>query len=62
MEVLLETMFPAADLHTLQVTATNFKSSPACSVFSRSLATAFNSGNSLAIRANVLFVERISRN
>jgi hypothetical protein len=35
-----------AILHTLQITAANTKSSPACSVNSRSLATASNSGDS----------------
>jgi hypothetical protein len=52
-----------ADLHTLQITAANTKSSTDCSVFnSRSLATASNSGDFLASRADVATVRRISRN
>jgi hypothetical protein len=44
-----------ANLHTLQITAANTKSSPACNVFtSRSPATAYNSGDSSASCAHRL--------
>jgi hypothetical protein len=52
-----------ADLHTLQITDASTKSSPARSVFnSRFLVTDVNSKDSSASRAQVLSVQRISRN
>jgi hypothetical protein len=52
-----------ADLHALQITATNTKHSPARSAFSsRFLVTDVNSGDSSASRAQVLPVRRISHN
>jgi hypothetical protein len=51
------------DLHTLQITDANTKSSPAVSVFnSRSLATDVNSEDSSASRAQVLYARRVSCN
>jgi hypothetical protein len=52
-----------ASFHTLQITATNIKSSPAFGVFnSRSLANASNSGDSSDSRTQVLPVQWISHN
>jgi hypothetical protein len=52
-----------ANLHTLQFTDANTKSSPACTVFnSRFLVTDVNSWDSSFSRAQVLLVQRISRN
>jgi hypothetical protein len=52
-----------SNLHTLQITAAFAKLFPACFVFnSHSLATASNIGDSLASRAHVVTVRRISYN
>jgi hypothetical protein len=52
-----------ANLHTLQITVANTKSSPTYSAFNnRSLAVASNTGNFSASRAQVLSAPRISRN
>jgi hypothetical protein len=49
-----------ANLHTLQNTVANTKSSPTCSVFnSRSLATASNNGDSSASRSQILLSQRL---
>jgi hypothetical protein len=52
-----------ADLHTLQITAANTKSSPARSAFnSRFVVMDVKSGDSSTSRAQALPVQRISRN
>jgi hypothetical protein len=52
-----------ADIHTLQITTACVKPFPSFCVFnSHSLATASNSGDSSASRAQVATVRRISRN
>jgi hypothetical protein len=54
---------PTANLHTLQITAAAAKPSPACYVLtSRSLATASNSGDSSASRAQVLLSQSPMQN